>query len=155
MSATGILHFISRGGPIFYSGRPSNQLVSVLTYSRYKHTLDYSRVPKLKEEDLEEAFVRGSGPGGQAVNKTNNCVVLTHKPTGLVVKVHQSRLQDENRKLARELLVEKLDIHLNGEHSLQAQRKLLQEQKRRKEEQRRNKREQLKKLWREREGINS
>ena len=47
-----------------------------------KYTLDYSRVPTTKEEDLDEQFIRGSGPGGQAVNKTNNCVLLLHKPTG-------------------------------------------------------------------------
>lgn len=49
---------------------------------RFKHSIDYSKVPQLIETELEEQFVRGSGPGGQAVNKTANCVVLTHKPTG-------------------------------------------------------------------------
>lgn len=44
-------------------------------------------LPDLKEEELEEQFVRGSGPGGQATNKTSNCVVLKHIPTGIVVKV--------------------------------------------------------------------
>lgn len=38
------------------------------------------------ERDLEEHFVRGSGKGGQKTNKTNNCVSLTHLPTGIVVK---------------------------------------------------------------------
>lgn len=47
-----------------------------------KKRLDFSQVPVLAEEDLEEQFVRGSGPGGQATNTTNNCVVLLHKPTG-------------------------------------------------------------------------
>ena len=42
---------------------------------------------ELREEDLEENFVRGSGPGGQSVNQTANCVVLKHKPSGIVVKV--------------------------------------------------------------------
>ena len=28
----------------------------------------------IREQDLEESFVRGSGRGGQKVNKTNNCV---------------------------------------------------------------------------------
>ena len=42
---------------------------------------------ELKEEELEETFVRGSGPGGQSVNQTANCVVLKHKPSGIVVKV--------------------------------------------------------------------
>jgi len=43
--------------------------------------------PPLANEELEERFVRGSGPGGQSVNKTSNCVVLKHIPTGVVVKV--------------------------------------------------------------------
>lgn len=41
----------------------------------------------LEESDLEEQFVKGHGPGGQATNKTSNCVVLKHVPSGLVVKV--------------------------------------------------------------------
>lgn len=45
------------------------------------------KFPDLHGDDLEEEFVRGSGPGGQSVNKTANCVVLKHKPTGIVVKV--------------------------------------------------------------------
>lgn len=41
----------------------------------------------LTEAELEEQFVRGDGPGGQATNKTSNCVVLKHVPSGIVVKV--------------------------------------------------------------------
>lgn len=41
----------------------------------------------LTEAELKEQFVRGDGPGGQATNKTNNCVVLKHIPSGIVVKV--------------------------------------------------------------------
>lgn len=44
-------------------------------------------LPAVVEDDLEEQFVRGHGPGGQATNKTNNCVVLKHVPSGIVVKV--------------------------------------------------------------------
>lgn len=51
---------------------------------RFKHTHPY---PPLVEDELEEQFVKGSGPGGQSVNKTSNCVVLKHLPTGIVVKV--------------------------------------------------------------------
>ena len=36
----------------------------------------------IREQDLEESFVRGAGRGGQKVNKTNNCVYLKHVPTG-------------------------------------------------------------------------
>lgn len=52
-------------------------------YKRFKHSIDYSKVPQLVETELDEQFVRGSGPGGQSVNKTANCVVLSHIPTGL------------------------------------------------------------------------
>lgn len=47
-----------------------------------KYTLDLSKVPTLNENDLKEQFVHGSGPGGQSVNRTLNCVVLTHKLSG-------------------------------------------------------------------------
>lgn len=59
-------------------------LPSVLTAGK-KELLD---LPVLNEDDLEEQFVRGSGPGGQATNKTSNCVVLRHIPSGIVVKVN-------------------------------------------------------------------
>lgn len=45
------------------------------------------KFPEILERDLEESIVKGSGPGGQSVNKTSNCVVLLHKPSGIVVKV--------------------------------------------------------------------
>ena len=43
--------------------------------------------PELNEEELEENFIKGSGPGGQSVQKTSNCVQLKHIPTGIVVRV--------------------------------------------------------------------
>ncbi|PSN48735.1 hypothetical protein C0J52_08800 [Blattella germanica] len=121
---------------------------------RQKQTLDYSRVPILNEDDLEEKFVRGSGPGGQAVNKTNNCVVLLHKPSGIVVKCHNSRLQAENRRLARELMIQRLDSVLNKEHSIEAQKKDILERKRMKREQRKKEMAELKEKWKEVEGLN-
>ncbi|KAI1233147.1 hypothetical protein IHE44_0006343 [Lamprotornis superbus] len=70
---------------------------------------------ELSETELEEQFVRGDGPGGQATNKTNNCVVLKHIPSGIVVKCHQTRSVEKNRKLAREILQEKVDLFYKGE----------------------------------------
>lgn len=66
------------------------------------------------ERDLEEHFVRGSGKGGQKTNKTNNCVSLTHLPTGIVVKCHREREREINRFLARRALCDELDHRLNG-----------------------------------------
>jgi len=41
---------------------------------------------ELREEELDESFIKGSGNGGQKINKTSNCVLLKHVPTGLWVK---------------------------------------------------------------------
>ncbi|KAJ2970164.1 hypothetical protein NUW58_g9779 [Xylaria curta] len=43
------------------------------------------------EEEIEESFLKGSGPGGQKINKTNSAVQLKHTPTGLVVKCQATR----------------------------------------------------------------
>uniref|UniRef100_A0A8C2UEY0 Mitochondrial translation release factor in rescue n=1 Tax=Coturnix japonica TaxID=93934 RepID=A0A8C2UEY0_COTJA len=72
---------------------------------------------ELSETELKEQFVRGDGPGGQATNKTSNCVVLKHVPTGIVVKCHQTRSVEKNRKIAREILQEKVDLFYKGEES--------------------------------------
>ncbi|XP_056231976.1 mitochondrial translation release factor in rescue isoform X2 [Seriola aureovittata] len=78
---------------------------------------DLIDLPVLNEDELEEQFVRGSGPGGQATNKTSNCVVLKHIPTGIVVKCHQTRSVEINRKRARGIMREKLDVAYKGELS--------------------------------------
>ena len=62
----------------------------------------------IREEELEERFVRSSGKGGQHVNKTSTCVWLRHIPTGIEVKCMAERNQSVNRFLARRELVEKL-----------------------------------------------
>ncbi len=68
----------------------------------------------IRESDLEENFVRGSGKGGQKVNKTNNCVSLRHGPTGIVVKCHREREREVNRFLARRALCDEIDHRVNG-----------------------------------------
>ena len=86
-------------------------------------------VPRLVEDELEERFTKGSGPGGQNVNKMSNAVFLKHLPTGLWVKCHQQRSLELNRKIARKLLITKLDNFVNGEDSVENQEKLLAREK--------------------------
>src|SRR4051812_11269321 len=50
--------------------------------------------------DVEERFVRGSGPGGQKINKTSSSVSLRHIPTGVEVRCQRERSQSANRQLA-------------------------------------------------------
>ena len=71
----------------------------------------------LLEEDVTETFIRGSGPGGQKINKTSNRVVLVHEPTKLRVECQDTRSLQQNRKIARKKLLQKLDDHLNGKQS--------------------------------------
>jgi len=62
----------------------------------------------VREEDLEETFVRSSGNGGQHVNKTSSRVMLRHIPSGISVSASRERSQSVNRFLARRALLERL-----------------------------------------------
>ncbi|KAG7366079.1 RF-1 domain containing protein [Nitzschia inconspicua] len=75
------------------------------------------QLPELNEDDITETFVRGSGAGGQKVNKTSNKVVLLHNPTNLRVECQETRSLQQNRKIARKRLRIKLDEFLNGKQS--------------------------------------
>ncbi|KAL7679159.1 putative peptide chain release factor class I/class II [Plasmopara halstedii] len=75
---------------------------------------------QLNESELTESFVKGSGKGGQKINKVRNCVLLTHIPTGLQVQCQKTRSLDGNRRAARKLLQQKLDDHINGALSMRS-----------------------------------
>jgi len=82
-------------------------------YSQLKRAHAARAVPVLAEGDLDEKFVRGGGPGGQAINKTQNNVQLVHRPTGLRVACQDTRSLETNRMLARRWLRDKLDRMVN------------------------------------------
>ncbi|KAJ1877111.1 hypothetical protein H4R99_002672 [Coemansia sp. RSA 1722] len=71
----------------------------------------------LKDEEIEEKHVRGWGNGGQKLNKTSSCVQLLHIPTNTMVICQDTRSLQQNRKIARKRLAEKLDHLANGEQS--------------------------------------
>ena len=76
----------------------------------------------LLENDIEEKFVRSSGPGGQKTNKSSICVYLKHIPSGLAVKVQKSRSQSLNRYYARKQMCELLENKLLGKESPEAKK---------------------------------
>lgn len=86
----------------------------------------------VRDADLEESFIRSSGPGGQNVNKVSTCVVLKHAPSGLVVRCQKERSQALNRFWARRLLCDKLEERMLGKASAaQSEAEKLRRQKRR------------------------
>lgn len=64
---------------------------------------------QMTEADLQEKFVRGSGAGGQKINKTSNCVFLKHVPSGVCIKCQTDRSREMNRFLARSELCQQLE----------------------------------------------
>lgn len=90
------------------------------------------------ESEFTEVFLHGSGPGGQKIvchpytilllafetnflqNKTSSAVQLKHLATGTVLKVQATRSRTQNRKLARQMLADKLDDMQNGDKSRNA-----------------------------------
>lgn len=78
---------------------------------------DNQRLPDMNEDDLIETFVRGSGAGGQKINKTASKVLLIHGPTQIRVECQDTRSLQQNRKIARKRLKLKLDEYWNGSQS--------------------------------------
>jgi protein subunit release factor B len=76
----------------------------------------------LLEGDLDESFVRASGPGGQKVNRTATAVRLLHRPTGIEVKAQAARSQSLNRFYARRRLCELIESRTLGADSPEAKR---------------------------------
>ena len=86
----------------------------------------------VREEEIEEQFVRSSGAGGQNVNKVSSCVLLHHRPSGIRVRCQKERSQGLNRFLARRILLEKIESFRRGA-AVEAQQRIakIRRQKRR------------------------
>jgi len=73
------------------------------------------------EQDLDEHFIRGSGSGGQKINKTSSCVQLIHHPSGIEIRCQKTRSQADNRYWARKELCDRIEEQILGEKSKKQQ----------------------------------
>ena len=89
------------------------------------------------EEDLEETFILGGGPGGQKTNKTSNVVRLKHEPSGLQIRFGETRSREDNRWLARRTLAERILAREQGRKSAEQQAR----EKKRRQKRRRSRRQ--------------
>jgi protein subunit release factor B len=107
--------------------------LNVVSPGKEKSLLERMQALGVREQDIEEQFVRSSGAGGQKVNKTSSCVVLHHRPTGIRVKCQQERSQALNRFFARRILLDKIETKLRGAESAEQQEiaKIRRQKKRR------------------------
>ncbi|KAG0329611.1 hypothetical protein BGZ99_001218 [Dissophora globulifera] len=100
-------------GPGTHSAQPTNS--TPLPPVTYKEIV-------LLETDFRERFIKGGGNGGQKINKTNSNVELKHHETGIVVQCQATRSLPQNRKLARKILIARLDEYYNGAMSKRGQK---------------------------------
>ena len=90
--------------------------MSIFKVSSGKEQALLQRMKELSicEDDIEETFIRASGPGGQKTNKTSSCVSLRHIPTNIIVKCQRERSQALNRFLARRHLLDRIECLQKG-----------------------------------------
>ncbi|MBI5413937.1 peptide chain release factor-like protein [Candidatus Peregrinibacteria bacterium] len=88
---------------------------------------------KIFPQDIFEQFIRGSGAGGQKINKTSSTVLLKHLPTKTEVRCQKHREQSKNRISAYKLLILKIEDQIRGKESERAKRifKLIKQKQKR------------------------
>lgn len=104
----------------------------MISFSTWRALKKRMRELDILESDLQEKFILGSGHGGQKIQKTASCVQLKHEPTSIILKCQQSRLRDDNRYHARQMLCDKVEeIVLQEKSKKQQEFEKIRRQKRR------------------------
>jgi protein subunit release factor B len=95
----------------------------------------------IKENDLIEKFILGSGSGGQKINKTSSCVYLKHLPTGIEIKCQRERSRELNRYYARKELCDRIEEKI--EHKKSERQQMIEKIRRQKRRRSRKSKEKM------------
>lgn len=106
--------------------------------------------PTLPDSEIQHSYLKGSGPGGQKINKTNSAAQLTHIPTGIVVKSQATRSRSQNHTIAKRILAEKVELLHKGGESRAA--KVVERKQKKKRSADKKKRRKYKRLAGEKDG---
>ncbi|MEA2067878.1 MAG: peptide chain release factor-like protein [Verrucomicrobiota bacterium] len=93
----------------------------MITGEKWEKLHAWMKKLQILEHDLDEYFIRGSGSGGQKINKTSSCVQLNHAPSGIEIRCQKTRSQADNRYWARRDLCERIEEKVLGEKSARQQ----------------------------------
>ncbi len=98
------VHRLVRISPFDANARRQTAFASVYVYPQVEDDIQID----IPEKDVEIKAIRGSGAGGQKVNKTSSTIQLRHIPSNIIVTVQTERSQSRNRDVAWKILRSKL-----------------------------------------------
>jgi len=94
------VHRLVRISPFDSNARRHTSFASIDVYPEIDDDIKID----IPETDIELKFIRGSGAGGQKVNKTSSTAQLRHLPSNIIITCQTERSQSANKDMAFKIL---------------------------------------------------